>query len=103
MIVYLLGQVTCLIRRIENLVVEYREVESKSETDWVRGCKVGSCDNRCCLVCLKRLVGRDLALVTNSKLSEVTVIIALPMACVRESLKRVGVEDSTRLGTYILW
>jgi hypothetical protein len=37
----LLGKVTCLIRRVEDLIVEHGEVEGKTKADWVCWCKIG--------------------------------------------------------------
>lgn len=37
----LFGEVTRLVRRVENLIVEYREVKGQAKSDWVRRCKVG--------------------------------------------------------------
>jgi len=40
----LLGEVACAIWGVENLVVEYREVEGETEADGVGRCQVGLCD-----------------------------------------------------------
>jgi hypothetical protein len=78
----LLSQVACLIWRIENLVVEDGEIEGKAQTDGVCWGEVSVCNFSSCLVSLKRLVGRSLTLVANSKLSEITVVVTLPVSCV---------------------
>ena len=67
-----------LIGRVEDLVVEDREVEGKAKTDRMSGGKVGGSDLSRSFVCFQRLVGRDLALITLGELGEVTVVITLP-------------------------
>lgn len=64
----LLGKVASLVRGVENLVVEYGEVEGKAEADRVRRRKLGLGNLGGSLVGLERLVGRVLALVTDSEL-----------------------------------
>ena len=68
-----------LIWRVEDLVVEYREVEGQAETDWVCGCELGGSDLGCSLVGLERLVGGVLALVGGGELGEVAVVVTLPV------------------------
>ena len=75
----LLGKVASLIRRVQDLVVENGEVEGQAETNWVGWCKVGLRNFGGVLVGLEGLVGGLLSLVTNGKLSEVTVVITLPV------------------------
>jgi hypothetical protein len=74
-----LGEVASLVGRVQNLVVEDREVQSKSETDGVGRGEVSLGDLSGVLVSLERLVGGGLALVTKSELGEVTVVVALPV------------------------
>lgn len=68
-----------LVGRVEDLVVEDREVQGEAETDWVCGGKVGLSNLGGGLVCLERLVGRGLALVSHGELGEVTVVVTLPV------------------------
>jgi hypothetical protein len=68
-----------LVGRIEDLVVENGEVEGKTKADRVRRSKVGLGNLGGSLVGLERLISRGLALITNSKLGEVTVIVAFPV------------------------
>jgi hypothetical protein len=75
----LLGQLASLVRRVEDLVVEYREVQRKTKTNGVRRRKVRGGNIGGSLVGLERLVGGGLALVANGELSKVTVVIALPV------------------------
>lgn len=75
----LLGQVAGLVRSIEDLVVEDREVEGKAEADGVSGGELSLGDLGGGLVGLEGLIGRVLALVANGKLSEVSVIVTLPI------------------------
>jgi len=70
--------VASLIRRIEDLIVEDGEVESKTKANRVGGCKVGLCDLGCSLVRNKRLVCRGLALVAKGELGKVTMVITFP-------------------------
>ena len=74
----LLGQLASLVGRVEDLVVEDGEVQGKTKTDGVGGSQVLGSDLGGGLVSLERLVGRCLALVTDSELSKVTVVVALP-------------------------
>ena len=69
----------CLIGRVQDLIVEHREVESKTKADWVCWSKVGLGNFSGVFVSLEGLVGGLLSLVANSKLSKVSVIVPLPM------------------------
>lgn len=75
----LLGKVACLIRGVQDLIVEHGEVKSKTKADWVGRCKVGLGNLSGILVSLKRLVGGLLAFVANGELSKVTVVVTLPV------------------------
>lgn len=75
----LLGQLASLVGRVEDLVVEDGEVQGKTKTDGVGGSKVLGSDLSGGLVSLERLVGRGLALVANGELSEVAVVVTLPI------------------------
>ena len=92
----LLGEVASLVWRVEDLVVEHREVQSKAESDGMRGCEISLSNFGGILVCFKRLVRRPLSLLRNGKLSEVSVVVALPLRC--QSYNRVLICN-----TYILW
>jgi len=74
----LLGKVARLIWRVENLVVEHREVKRKTKTDRVGWGKVGLSNFGSSLVCLQRLVCGSLALVTYGELGQVAVVVTLP-------------------------
>lgn len=74
----LLGEVASLVRGVENLVVEDREVQGKTKTDWVGWGKIALGNLGGSLVSLKGLVGGLLALVANGELGEVAVVITLP-------------------------
>ena len=67
-----------LVGRVQDLVVEDGEVEGEAKADGVGRGEVVARDLTGCLVGLEGLVGRLLALVTQSKLSEVAVVVALP-------------------------
>ncbi len=77
----LLGEVASLIWGVENLVVEDGEVQGKTKTDWVSWGKIALGNLGSGLVSLEGLVGGLLALVANGKLSEVAVVITLPICC----------------------
>lgn len=87
----LLGQLASLIGRVEDLVIEDREVKGESETDRMRGGEVSLGNFGGVLVGLEGLVGGLLALVTESELGEVAVVITLPVAEVRSiPFKTIG-------------
>ncbi len=67
-----------LVRRVENLVVEDREVEGKAEADGVGRGELGLSNLGGSLVSLKGLVGGVLALIANGELGEVAVVVTLP-------------------------
>lgn len=76
-----------LVRRVEDLVVEDREVQGQPETDGVGGSKLGLSDLGGALVGLERRIGSRLATVANGELGQVTVVVTLPagiLACRRE-------------------
>ena len=76
----LLGQLASLVRRVEDLVVEDREVQCQTEADWVSRREVLSGDVGCGLVGLEGLVSRGLSLVTDSELGKVAMVVALPIS-----------------------
>jgi hypothetical protein len=71
--------VASLIRSVEDLVVEDREVEGETQADGVRGRQLGLGNLGGSLVGLERLVGGVLAAVADGKLGEVTVVVTLPI------------------------
>ena len=68
-----------LVRRVEDLVVKDGKVKGKSETDGVSRSKVSLGNLGGSLVSLKRRIGGSLAAVTSSELSQVTVVVTLPI------------------------
>lgn len=92
----LLGKVASLIRGVQNLIIEDREVEGETKTDWVGWSKVSLGNFGCVLVSLEGLVGRLLSLITNGELSKVTVVISLPVVKCQKfnKLKRKGSQTS---------
>ena len=68
-----------LIRRVEDLVVEDGEVESKTKANGVCWGKIGLSDFGCVLVSFKRKIGGALSLVGNGELGEVSVVVTLPI------------------------
>jgi hypothetical protein len=75
----LLGKMASLIRRVQDLIVENGEVKSQTKADRVSGRKIRLCNLSGVLVSLEGLVGRLLSLVANGELSQVTVVITLPV------------------------
>ena len=75
----LFGEVASAVGRVQDLVVEHREVEGETETNGVSGGELGNGDVRSSLVSLERLVGGVLALVAGSELGEVSVVVTLPV------------------------
>lgn len=67
-----------LVWRVQDFIVEHRKVESETEADWVSWCKISLGNFGSILVGLQRLVCRLLALLANSELSKVTVVVTLP-------------------------
>ena len=99
----LLGKMASLVGRVEDLIVEDREVQGKSKADGVGGSQVGLCNLGGILVGLKRLVGRGLALVAQCELGQVTVVVTLPARrsnSVSASTHNVRSEDDV---AHILW
>lgn len=70
---------TCLIRRVQNFIIEHGEVESKTKTDWVCWCKIGLSNFGSVLVGFERLIGGFLASLTKSELSKVAVVVTFPV------------------------
>lgn len=75
----LLGQVASLIGGVQNLVVEDGEVQGETQADGVGGRKLGLSNLSGSLVGVERLVGGVLALVANGELSQVAVVVTLPV------------------------
>ena len=74
----LLGEVASLIRSVQDLVVEDREVERETQANGVGGRQLGLRNLGGGLVGIKRLVGGLLATVTDGELGEVSVVVTLP-------------------------
>lgn len=79
----LLSQVASLVRSVKDLVVEDREVEGEAEADGMRRGEISLSNLRSVLVRLEGLVGGFLALISNSELGEVAVVVTLPVPAVR--------------------
>lgn len=86
-----------LIRGVQDLVVEDGEVKGETKADWVGRCKVGLGNFSGVLVSFEGLVRGLLSLVANGELSEITVIVSLPVNSLAPGLRRVTES------TYILW
>ena len=68
-----------LVGRVEDLVVEHREVEGQTKTDRMGRSEVGLSDFRGALVGLERGIGGSLAAVANGKLGQVAVVVSFPV------------------------
>ena len=90
----LFRKMTRLVGRVEDLVVENREVQCQTQTDWVGRSKIGSSNLGSSFVSLQRLVGRSLALIAKSKFSEITVIVTLPVGICKLVLQVVDVWNT---------
>jgi len=71
--------VASLVGGVENLVVEDGEVQGETKADGMCRGEVSLSNVGCGSVSLERLVGRSLALVAKGELSEVAVIVTLPV------------------------
>lgn len=86
----------CAIWRVEDLVIEYREVEGKTKTDGMCGGELGLCDISCGLsivsgyvldvlrddtnlVSIQCLISSTLALGTSSEFGKITVVVSFPV------------------------
>lgn len=96
----LFGEMAGLIGGTEDLIVEDREVEGKSEADRMGRSKIGRSDLGGRLVSFQRLIGRILALVANRKFGEITVIVALPVIGISNSIPLVTERSGV---AHILW
>lgn len=74
-----------LIGRVEDLVIENGKVEGKAKTDRMSRGKISASNLSRGLVCLQRLIGRDLTLVALGELGKITMIITLPRLDALES------------------
>jgi hypothetical protein len=68
----------CLVRGIEDLVVENGEVQGETQADGVGRRKIGLGNLGGSLVGLEGLVGGVLAAVADGELGKVTVVVTLP-------------------------
>ena len=69
---------TGLVGSIQNLIVEDREVEGKTQTNWVRGRKLGLGNLSGSLVRLEGLVGGILAAVAGGEFGKIAVVVSFP-------------------------
>lgn len=106
-----LGEVASLVGGVEDLVVEDREVEGQAETDGVGRSKVRGSNFGSSLVGLEGSISSTLAVVANSELSKVTVVVTLPIGVRKDRLEPIitlgGIVLSktikTGAETHILW
>lgn len=89
-----------LIGGVQDLVVEDREVQGKTQADRMRGGQLSLGDFGSSLVCLKRLVGRLLSSIANGELGEIAVVVTLPDAYISR-LSSCDVRKNKE--THILW
>jgi hypothetical protein len=74
----LLGKVASTVGGVENLVVEDREVQGKTKSDWVSSSKLNLCNFSSTLVCFMSRCSSLLSVFTSSELCKVTVVVTLP-------------------------
>lgn len=79
-----------LVRGVEDLVVEDREVQGQPETDGMGRSQFGLSDLGSILVSLERSVGSTLTLVANGKLGEITVVVTLHLVVEDLGFTRLG-------------
>lgn len=96
-----LGQMASLVRRVEDLVVEDREVKSQPETDGVGGGKLSLSDFGSTLVGFEGSVGSTLATVANGEFCEITVVVTHPT--IKLALDFLVIFANSGFRTYILW
>jgi hypothetical protein len=91
-----------LVGSVQDLVVEDGEVEGKTQADGVCRRELSLGDLSSGLVGIERLVGGVLALVTHGELSEVTVVVTLPVV---GDLSVTGAYERPmgERASYILW
>mmetsp|Transcript_58861 Transcript_58861/g.127772 ORF Transcript_58861/g.127772 Transcript_58861/m.127772 type:complete len:252 (-) Transcript_58861:13-768(-) len=89
----LFGELTSTIGGVQDLVVEHRKVQGKTQSDGVGGGKVSAGDGRSVVVSLKSLGGGFLADITRLELSEVSVVVTLHLVVEDLAFLRVGVGD----------
>lgn len=75
----LLSKVASAVRRVQDLVVEHREVQGKAKTNRVSGGQLGLCNIRCRLVRIVSVRRSLLPLLAGGELGEVTVVVSLPV------------------------
>ena len=93
----MLGQVAGSVGRVEDLVVEDGEVKGKTKSDWVSGSQLSLSDIGGILLCVRHcrskydgellayLVGlvsgsgSSLALIARGELSQISVVVTLPV------------------------
>lgn len=90
---------TSLVGRVEDFVVEDGEVQGETQTDGVSRSEFGPSDLSGSLVSFERFVGRGFALVSQSELGKVAVIVTFPVRTSASAIRsQYRVDD-----TYILW
>lgn len=88
-----LGEMAGLVGRVQDFVVEDREVQGQAEADGVGGGKLGLGDLGSSLVGLERGIGSTLAAVTDGELSQVTVVVTLHLVVEDLGLAALGGLD----------
>jgi hypothetical protein len=93
----LLRNLASLVRRIENLVVEDREVEGQSQSDRMRWWKIRGGNSTGSLVGIEGGSARLLADITSLELREITVVVSLHFVVEDLGLLGSGVGDQRLL------
>mmetsp|Transcript_5563 Transcript_5563/g.10575 ORF Transcript_5563/g.10575 Transcript_5563/m.10575 type:complete len:232 (-) Transcript_5563:165-860(-) len=92
-----LGNRASAIRRVENLIVKHREVESQSETNRMCRGQFSRSNSRCGSVSVKSRRCASLTGTSSLELGEVTVIISLHLVIEHLGFFRSRVRDETLL------
>lgn len=98
-----LGHLAGLVGRVQDLVVEDREVQGEAKTDGVSGSELSGGDLSGSLVSLEGLVGGVLALVGHGELGEVTVVVTLPTSGIQSLALLLPDRINSACLTHILW
>lgn len=86
----------CAVRRVEDFIVKYREVEGQSQANRVRGRQLAHGNITSGFVCDQTVLRCFLPVVPSGKLCQVPVVVTLPTRSDQE--RREGRERGRRQG-----
>merc|ERR1711981_322710 len=90
---YLLGQLAGFVGTVEDLIIEYGEVESQSQSDGMGWLHLGFADLKSVLVSFLRIIHHSCFSITNSHLSQVTEVVSLHFQIEYFGLSITGFSD----------